>query len=130
MNRGRLLNVARALRESPNPEKFSMDVYAHPCGTPACAFGHYAARPDLQSAFRLEDGTPVSAEGICRMYYLEDVLDHFGITIEDARELFSGGGDPFEVEDEYRKCGCGGAKTAIEAAEFVERWVEAHEAGE
>ena len=32
----RLLNVARALRESKHPEQFTMTEYVNPCGTPAC----------------------------------------------------------------------------------------------
>ena len=57
--RQRLLNVVRALRESPKPKAFSMDWYgygpneAFPCGTPQCALGHYAAREDLQDFLRL-----------------------------------------------------------------------------
>src|SRR6187551_2522759 len=47
----RLMNVAKALRESPNAGRFDMGCYIHSgseeegeknwCGSPACALGHY-----------------------------------------------------------------------------------------
>lgn len=117
----RMLNVARALRESPNPENFDMgDVLDH-CGTPGCAFGHYVFRTDLQSTFKPvhcglskdEEGwwwMPAWAEsGQHAAYYDTGVAEHFGI---DADEQF----DLFEAD------GCGRARTAIEAAEFIERF--------
>lgn len=127
MNYERLLNVAKALRESPNPDKFHMGEYAINCNTPACAFGHYAARKDLQDAFELhamcDDGCCV---GVTRVtdpthspitYDFNVVLAHFAIEREDARLLF--GPD-----------GCGGAETAIEAAENIESFVRQNRAWE
>lgn len=63
----RLLNVARALRESPNPKAFTMLRFVHGddsfsntvgsaadwCGTPACALGHYGSRTDLQKIVKI-----------------------------------------------------------------------------
>ena len=116
--RARLLNVAKALRESPKPEKFDMSDVIHPCGTPACAFGHYAWRTDLQDAFEplavgdmgWWDVVFADTKKHCR-YYGSEVRDHFGLTQDELDELFE-------------ETGCGGAKTPIEAAEYVEAFVD------
>lgn len=122
MNKERLLNVAKALRESKHPEMFDMNVHLHhECGTPACAFGHYAARQDLQNAFK------IVFDGRFRAYSIETtdeqsdsvwwddqcVLEHFDISDKEARMLFFARG-------------CGGAKSPIEAAKYIERFVAKH----
>lgn len=121
MNRERLLNVARALREAPNPEKFDMGSEIHRrCGTPACAWGHYAAREDLQSAWKVERDKggyfDVREIGTGRWASYDDdaLLDHFDITPKERLELFDADG-------------CGGAQTPIEAAEYIEEFVRRHE---
>lgn len=106
----RLLNVAKALRESPNPEKFHMSAYARSCGTPACALGHYAARTDLQQAFILSLGFLCTDYGAEIAFHSPKVRSHFDISREEAEELFS-------------PDGCGGARTALEAARYVENFV-------
>lgn len=65
----RLLDVALALRESKNPEAFTMRfytwgwsstgyvLYPHPCRNPECALGHYAARSDLQPILKIDEKT-------------------------------------------------------------------------
>lgn len=125
MNKERLLNVAKALRESPNPETFSMEFF-HRCGTPACALGHYAARADLQSTFELREGFGFQLAGKpaadTLMFDGEEICEHFGITQEDAYRLFR---DSDDDGDREIPCGCGGAQTAIEAAEWIERFVAA-----
>ena len=129
----RLLLVAKALRESPKPERFTMDMWAHECGTPACALGHYAARRDLQSAFYLDEaGSLHSCRGHDLVYvdtHGVEIADHFGITPEDVCVLFEA--KQWDIEEDTWATtggGCGGAKTAIEAAEFIERWVAQEEA--
>jgi hypothetical protein len=113
MNRERLLNVAKALRESPKPKAFYMGSYARSCGTPACAFGHYAARPDLQSAFTLEGGHPIDFAGHEVFHDSGLSAHHFGLERRQLCELFDDGG-------------CGGARTAIQAAEYIETFVARH----
>lgn len=122
MNKERLLNVAKALRESPNPEQFSMKRHVNTCGTPACAFGHYAARADLQSEFSIntaEDPMRFECDGVYRLangeaiptgYDMREVREHFGLT-------------PVQIDDLFCSSGCDGAKTPIEAAEYIERFV-------
>ncbi len=109
MNKERLLNVAKALRESKNPDKFDMTLYGWHCGTPACAMGHYAARRDLQSDFVLTPtGSLKNNAGIYVGAF--EIGHHFQISLRQEDELFG--------------CrGCGGACTAIDAAEFIEQFV-------
>ena len=116
IHRKRLLNVARALREDPDPERFTM-AYFSSCGTPACALGHYAFRKDLQKTFYLRKERGWLGLVKSRKEDLgidsDHVLDHFGIEMGESEELF---GDH----------GCGGAKTPIEAATYIEKFVERH----
>lgn len=131
MNKQRLLNAAKAVRESPSPEAFSMSRYGsepvrelfreHGCGTPGCVLGHYASRTDIQDEFKLvgmdifRKGAAVPAglwerrvNGLT--YNGREICDHFAITIAQATELFS-------------ISGCGYAQTPAEAAEFIERFI-------
>jgi hypothetical protein len=114
MNKERLLNVAKALRESPKPRAFKMADF-HSCGTPHCAIGHYAARRDLQQFFQLSRKHWSPMVGVwgathvpCEIWPHYEA--HFGITHQQAGELFS-------------YYGCGRAETAIAAAEYIERFV-------
>lgn len=130
----RLLNVAKALRESPKPKAFSMELFVYgevsldcstrtlsqrePCGTPACALGHYGARRDLQKQFKIElrqDGSfanLVYNDERAGPVWFDDnrIQAHFGIDEQEALKLFSADG-------------CGGAKTTKKAAQFIERFV-------
>jgi hypothetical protein len=125
MNKERLLNIAKALREAPRPDKFTMsDVHA--CGTPACAFGHYAARRDLQQDFQLPtrcyenrdypwifcNTVLVGAWGATRPTAMwgREASNHFGIPHDQVNELFCSDG-------------CGNAKTATQAAQYIKRFV-------
>jgi len=121
MNKERLLNVAKALRESANPNDFHMTDYVNDCGTPACALGHYAFRTDLQKLcvikvreddyFSVEYRVHDDERGYDRLDYDDPpLLEHFGISAEEALELFGGEG-------------CGNAKTPIEAADYIEHFV-------
>ncbi len=125
----RLLNVAKALRESERPEFFTMGrfgflpferivnsckavgTYAPECGTPACALGHYAARKDLQKTFTLSgnrcNAAKLAPDGSGRVGVAEK---HFGISYREYLELFDSGG-------------CGRAQTPKTAALYIERFV-------
>lgn len=116
----RLLKVAIALRESPNPDRFTMRMWGHGCNTPACAMGHYAARADLQDAFMLTDRGQLTLSGpahaALRAQGLHaemerDYLDHFGISGDEWGELFGWSG-------------CSDAKTANEAADYIVDFVK------
>lgn len=111
MNKQRLLNVARALRESPKPERFTMDCYVHRCGTPACALGHYILRSDMQSDWVWDPVSRYPAPLRPRIGALSTWAgQHFNILDREIGELF--GAD-----------GCNGAQTPIEAAEYIEQFV-------
>lgn len=120
--RDRLLNVCRALDESPNQSDFHMGSYGdygarcgflwlgRSCGTPCCALGHYAGRGDLQRSFNLDkDGTLRFGKRSIE-YYSDEVLAHFGLTNEEAIELFG--------------CqGCNDAQTPAEAIAYIRAFV-------
>lgn len=144
----RLLNVARALREAyAARKKFNMDKFvfgqasaiddgeydfdsnsycgsvnneAEFCGTPACALGHYGARTDLQRVLKVAYLKSDDGVKYAKLQFFgtnEDVdfsshrlQDHFGLDVNELHELF-----------DYD--GCGGAKTALQAAKYIERLV-------
>jgi hypothetical protein len=123
----RMLNVARALRESPAPDDFTMSTEFHDCGTPACAWGHYLLRRDLQNAFMaslesidtegfysgLYSGYAHTSDGRIRELVYSSLLvrAHFGIDFDETEEVFG----PF---------GCNDAQSAREAAEYIEWFAE------
>lgn len=132
MNKERLLNVAKALRETKFVAEFDMSRHVTECGTPACAFGNYAARYDLQDTFITFATTDRAAGILTRIdgkyagYTSDAVLDHFDITSEESNELFGSGRDRLDDEDSTygrldRTC-----KTPEEAAAYIERFVETH----
>lgn len=124
----RLLNVAKALREAPEPKKFRMDQWGyetqHKCGSPACALGHFAARRDLQKAFSLDKfGEIESRTGDV----FTDAEKYFGLNTESYDDVFNDSESEVFNDSEsdllFNENGCGGAKTAKAAALFIERFV-------
>lgn len=90
----RLLNVAKATREA-KPAEFHMEHYAHRCGAPACALGHYAARRDLQQKFVLRKSEYAFDRLVLFTKEEGEVSwagrtfrDYFGIDGEEAAFLF------------------------------------------
>ena len=126
----RLLDVARSARECPFPEAFTMSYYAHfgvaetghPCGTPACALGGYAARLDLQDACKI---VPTNGGPGMRVEFSEEKFpdiksrsDRFGYDCRAAREWF--GVSAYDLFLLFSSNGCNGAKTPLEAAKYIE----------
>lgn len=139
----RLLNVARALRESPAPHLFDMGAFVNDaewlsyksgrvefdpalenfCGTPACALGHYGSRPDLQHIVKIvkERGLDRDGHAVYDLRFLNNqhvnyddgtkLPEHFGLNYKQMSELFDSDG-------------CGGAKTTVEAAKYIENFVK------
>ena len=131
-----LLNVATALRGSIKPHMFTMARYANfdwekftswfkegtspkdkeviaRCGSPACALGHYASRDDLQSTFYLGYNTDgVISASSDRSVQLNGTIvrKEFGVSMMEAERLFG-------------SRGCGEAETALEAAEYIENFL-------
>lgn len=127
IHKKRLLNVAKALRESKNPKAFNMNSLIwdyldalHPCGTPACALGHYAARTDLQHFLKIRGFTVrYLSGGNLDAYYLNSggdrkLQNHFGLSGDEVIELFDSDG-------------CGDAKTPKAAAKYIEDFVKGEE---
>lgn len=118
INKRRLLNVARAIDESPDPSEFHMGSYGidNACNTPCCALGHYAARTDLQSSFLLSQGQILTNDSARTEIGYDDpaIREHFGITPSEADELFAAEG-------------CGEAQTASDASEYIRSFVAEHE---
>lgn len=85
-------------------------AWLHPCGTPACAGGHWAAAHPERWDFNTS-GAP-----FLREHPLDTVscaMHEFGISFLEALELFD-------------LNGCGGAKTAKEAAAYIRKFVARH----
>lgn len=111
MNKERLLNAVKALRESPKPARFTMINYGN-CGSPGCVLGHYAYRTDLQDEFTFRENR-VWPRGEYMAYLIYDgglVQEHFEISGWEAECLFG-------------PTGCNGAKTPEEAAIYLESFV-------
>lgn len=125
--RQRLLDMVRALREAQEDphfvKDFTMHLFVNQCGTPGCALGHYAYRRDLQSMFILSkpnnDDTGLHYANAFD-YHRPDrpwirfgddtLLNYFDITIDEAEQLFEAHG-------------CGGARTPLAAADFIDAFV-------
>lgn len=130
----RLLNVAKALRESPKPKAFTMscfirgdrlDQFEGWCNTPGCALGHYASRRDLQRVFtviteRDRDGNPMDYS----LRFLHDEEGSEGISFSDNNFLKYFGLDSYRDADElFSSYGCGDASTPKAAAKYIEQFV-------
>lgn len=132
----RLLDVARACREAPKPNDFTMERFGNQCGTPACALGHYAMRTDLQDRFTLvkpaEDymWPMLEFDGQVQWCDGEDICEWFGITQDEAIELFASTGCtgyvPGEDEDDDDERP-DFVTDPIKAAEYIEDFVRRHE---
>lgn len=122
IHRERLLKVATALRDAAKDkrlrDKFTMDTYGYKaeegdkCGTPACALGHFAARRDLQRTFvlRIDGDVDVPTVSFQPFAVFHTINEYFGLEEHENRELFE-------------RQGCGGAKTPIQAARYIEKFV-------
>lgn len=141
----RLLNVARALRESPAPKLFNMSKFVwgdnvgrwcsndptfalnekNFCGTPACALGHYGARKDLQKTFSIKIGVEFAELVSVKpnpSEYEDDEPDYF-VSCNTGNVLEHFGLTLEESHTLFAEEGCGGAKTAKGAASFIEKFV-------
>lgn len=113
----RLLNVAKAVRESPNPANFTLQregrLDDNGVLLPCCPWGHYAMRRDLQTEFELlPSGFACSTRtGNSKIRYDDPLVqEHFGISQRETGELFGWNG-------------CNNAKTPEEAAQYFEKFI-------
>jgi hypothetical protein len=106
-----LLVIADAKHRALGEPEYNQRVFAHPCGTPACALGHWAdANPERWmkvpgnnwwrriDLFQRNDG------------YFDGANWEFALNESECNELFSMGG-------------CEGAQTAKEAADYIRGFV-------
>ncbi len=132
MNKRQIERFQKLIRstEDANPTTFNMKMIAydgdhtkHPCGTPACVFGNFAARTDLQKFIKIkvvtfaEDDLSTEIEIINsrtgREIWIdnEDVEDYFGLNENECRMLFS-------------TDGCGNAKTPQDAVKYLKTFLQ------
>lgn len=112
MKTERLLNVAKACRETKYPNQFTMSKFGWRCGAPGCALGNYAVREDLQDEFSLDAQThELRLRRIPGFVGVDDerLLRHFGIDYATSQKLFG-------------THGCGGAVSPEQAAQFIEQY--------
>lgn len=107
----RLLRAAEITRRA-NPKEFHMGYFVHPCGTPACVLGNYAADPDTPFEVRRNEPWHIysRARSVPVVYDAHEICEHFAISHEDARALFS-------------STGCDYAQMPDQAADFIEAFV-------
>jgi hypothetical protein len=90
-----LERVDQIYRENGFDEGYCQRTILHPCGTPACAWGHYITMRAL----------PNTDQGIL------DSQAPFGISFCESLELFG-------------QFGCSDARTAGQAASYIRRFME------
>lgn len=103
----RILRSADAKHVKAGEPIYRQSLWQHPCGTPACALGHYAAHTPSRWKF--------GAYGQPHLSYvdggpLESATIEFGISFDEAHLLFAADG-------------CGEARTASEAANYIEAFI-------
>lgn len=102
---------------------YYQETILHPCGSPACAWGHYfVLNPERQQSIMANRcggwvrEIPVSDPDTGASYTLKFC------SIEAAAYEFAL--DDFEVNRLFQTDGCGGAKTGREAAAYIRKFVE------
>ncbi len=105
-----ILDQADAERLANGAPQFNMHFEQHDCGAPACAWGHYAvSTPDRKAKF-----VKVNRYGANANY--NDARIEFNLPRLDWWELFD-------------HDGCGGAKTAKQAADYIRAYVQRKQGG-
>src|SRR5690606_14559290 len=114
MNAEKLLRLASILDAAHEAHRrkggpgYNQGLYTHPCGTPACAFGHWAAaHPDR---FETPPCSFVILRGSPHISPLHLAALEFDLTHEQASELFDADG-------------CGEATTHQQAAWYIRNFV-------
>ncbi len=103
-----ILDTADALHKKKGESTYDQGIYRHPCGTPACALGHWAAANPKRWRFD-NYGLPFVARDFESGTY--SAVDEFGISYDEADDLFG-------------YAGCGEAQTAKEAARYIRTFVK------
>lgn len=110
-----ILDTADALHKKRHEPGYAQTRFAHPCGTPACALGHWAAANPRR--WMISAGSPLGSVRLRGCYMLNEIaagMDEFAIDMEQYYDLFGG-------------WGCGGAQTGKQAARFIRQFVQARQ---
>lgn len=114
-----ILDVADAEHRAKGEPRYRQSKFAHACGSPACALGHYAAhnrRRGWRIGLTNVTGTQwalVHGQAIGCAY--PSVLKEFELTKPEAAELFAADG-------------CSDARTAKQAAKYIRAFVKRKQA--
>lgn len=113
----KILDTADAKHKRAGEPLYLQRFFTHPCGTPACTLGHYAAHTPKRWAF--DDGKRPYLTGAGDEAYMshdsfEDACVEFDISLREAELLFGARG-------------CNSATTAAEAAVYIRRFVRQRE---
>lgn len=106
-----ILAVADKTHKQAGKPGYDQGNYAHHCGAPACALGHYAVHTPQR--FKLDSyfGGVVDLNGNCVYDDSPQILKEFGI-------------DEYESDNIFGGWGCGDAQTGKEAAKFIRAFVK------
>jgi hypothetical protein len=100
-----ILDLAHEAQMAHRVPPFTMRIETHDCGAPACAWGHYA----LSTPERIERFVKPGYDGSASANY-NDARTEFRLSRQDWSELFE-------------QDGCGEAKTAKQAADYIRAFV-------
>ena len=104
-----ILDKADALHKKRGEPTYDQDRIVHPCGTPACAWGHWAHDQRVNAKRKMEKWYDDNLAAV-REFALALARDEDGEVIE-AEELFGG-------------FGCDNAETAKQAAKYIRAFVK------
>lgn len=105
-----ILDVADAEHRKRGEPAYAQAIVTHACGSPACAIGHWAASNKRRWGVSLF-GTSVK---LLKGPYAHDMFS----SIEHEFDL-----SELEAEEIFESYGCGGAKTAKQAAKYIRKFV-------
>lgn len=106
----KILDSADALHKKRGEPGYNQDLIDHPCGTPSCAWGHWAQDQRINAKRKMEK------------WYDDNraAEDEFAMSPPDAEW----DEDSAEVEEIFGGKGCGEAKTAKAAAKYIRAFVK------
>lgn len=107
----KILDTADALHKKRGERPYYQGAIIHPCGTPACAIGHYAAH--TPSRFRVnkrDESVSYLPSTILDDHEARIAQAEFGISFDEGIEVFGWSG-------------CGKARTAKQAAKYIRSFV-------
>lgn len=105
-----ILDKADAAHRKLKQPTYAQSLFVHPCGTPACAIGHWAAH-NRRRGWRVDVNNSVGSVYKNGNYNtIMAGIEEFDLGVAEYLRIF--GSD-----------GCGHARTGKEAAKFIRRFV-------